>query len=104
MKNSMMCSISFMLFFTSLVHGQKPDGGGEYKHSQSECINETQRINIEKSIAKNKAILLSKGILKKPDNTRAVSLQWPLKQADGYDYCSYIRNCDNLFISIKKCK
>lgn len=85
----MLYSIILMLLFTSLLPAQKPDGGGEYKLSQSECINETQRIDIEKSIAKNKTILFSKGILKTPDNTSTVSLQWPLKQADGYDYCSY---------------
>lgn len=91
MKQFAQCIFISVMLLTNipLVYGQKPDGGGHYEHSTLPCITDAQRIEMEKTIQTNRAILLKAGILKKPKKNRSVSLSWPLQQAAGFDYCSY---------------
>ncbi len=70
------------------VCAQTATGGGGYKPAPSPCISGIQKVETEKRIQENRKVLLLAGKLKTPKKTR-VSLSWPLKQAAGFDYCSY---------------
>lgn len=80
--------IILSLFYLQISIAQEPHGGGEYKHTASECVSKEMHDAITIEIEKNRKILKAKGILKEPKKTR-VSFEWPLQQATGFDYCSY---------------
>ena len=72
-----------------LVQAQQPTGGGPYATSHGECVSEALRLKVDKDNEANRKLLTANGKLKAPKKMRSVSLQWPLRQAIGFDYCSY---------------
>jgi murein DD-endopeptidase MepM/ murein hydrolase activator NlpD len=81
--------ICALQLITTSLSAQKPAGGGHYQAQASECVPESLRLQIEQDLKKNIAELKAAGKLKPTKKTRAVGLEWPLKQATGFDYCSY---------------
>jgi murein DD-endopeptidase MepM/ murein hydrolase activator NlpD len=76
-------------FLTIQLYAQHPAGGGEYKHEAVECVPTSLRIQIEEDLQKNIHQLKASGKIKPGKKTRFVGLEWPLKQASGFNYCSY---------------
>ena len=66
-----------------------PDGGGAYEVPESVCVTEAQKVQIEKELKENRAMLVQQGILSDKGGhrkTTAPKLDWPIKQAAGFKY------------------
>lgn len=87
MKHYCIYSIIFFLF-TSKISAQKETGSGHYLPAPTPCITPEYSQQIIKQIQKNRVSLLANGKLKAPKKMR-IAFDWPLKMANGVDYCNY---------------
>ncbi len=88
-KNHFIYLFSIILISSLKLNAQQPNGGGEYKHEVVECVPQSIRLKIEHDNQQNIAQLKASGKMKTPKKNRSVGLEWPLKQATGFDFCSY---------------
>lgn len=63
--------------------------GGEFVIEKTECISQQERDQIQDILQQNIADLQQRGILPATYSKRQVALEWPVRQADGFDYNSY---------------
>ena len=81
----------FLSGFNQTVYCQDPaQGGGELIfNSEHECLEETDRIAIQKELNKNIKDLTDQGILKKKNSRATVAFDWPLRKVASLEYNSY---------------
>ena len=87
-------ALSFiLLFLTSFLAAQVSQGGGDIPIPVPEhpCLSPEAYAVIEQEINENRASLIDQGILPETpdDRAKAVQLDWPLKQANGFNQPSY---------------
>lgn len=63
--------------------------GGEFIIEKTECISPQERVRIQEILQTNITALQAQGILPSDYPKNLVALQWPVRQADGFDYNSY---------------
>lgn len=66
-----------------------PDGGGAFEPEKVECVPLAERQRIQSMLEENKARLEQEGLLPLLHSPQLVSLEWPLRQAAGFDYSNY---------------
>ncbi len=91
MIRSALSTLLLLLPFIS-AFAQVSQGGGDIPIPVPEhpCLSPEAYAVIEQEIEENRVLLIEQGILPAtPDSRAAVQLEWPLKQADGFDQPSY---------------
>ncbi|MCF8239547.1 MAG: peptidoglycan DD-metalloendopeptidase family protein [Saprospiraceae bacterium] len=81
-----------LLILAHFSTAQVSQGGGDIPIPVPEhpCLSPEAYIDIDQEIKANRALLIEQGILPaQPDGRAAVKLEWPLKQANGFDQPSY---------------
>ncbi len=80
-----LCSLSLFTWFSSSAENQpaavQPDGGGEYKFQNTECLTDDQRSEIQRENQKNMEMLRAQGKLPEANRTAVVALNWPTRPA-----------------------
>ena len=88
MKHPYLTAGLLMSGLAGFAQNQAPAGGGGYQPPVAECVSAPQRRQIEADLAANVARLRQQGLLPAagPARPMNVSLNWPLRQAAGFDY------------------
>ena len=81
-------ALLFIFLFPALIMAQIAQGGGDLDLPVPEhpCVSPELQDEIEIMLAANRAMLIDQGILPAvPDARSAIQLEWPLRQANGFD-------------------
>ena len=81
--------LCYFLSFGQDKNLNSPLGGGAYEFEPVECISDVERKEIKQMLKENIHYLRQVGKLPKEPSRQFVSLEWPLRQADGFDFNNY---------------
>jgi hypothetical protein len=81
--------ILILTFSIAPIFAQQNEfGGGAYHFEHGECITSEQRVVLQSQIKESINQLISDGVLSAEKSMTSVAYNWPIRQADGFNYNS----------------